>query len=411
MLRAAFPAFSLPTDAHRLSLLLLLSALDCSARQQGALLGFGGGASAEVDVFLDCPTQRLLLTSPGTAGSVSYQLPAASATDGSSLALLLTQDPPSGGFAACANGRQLTPRSGSSAALLQQLAGAGDGSASGGGLLGPAVVIGARLDTALSARADLAAVFVSDGILPCNRTLTGQPLQELRQELAAAAAQQAAPPTVAVQHQPAGDAVVGEPVSLAVTATPSGGALGHAHRIRLTFFGLAPEGCTAAECGDRVVEAAGAAPPGQPAALAASATFAKPGRYIVRIEVRGCLYWMAGRLLDGCGHASSRPDLTLRLQVTSMQGHTATHDHALLVRKQGDSKGAAPCCRHSAVPVAQQLGRPISDTVYRDGTAAQQAAALGWSDDYWQVGPAAAAAAAAADSAVRCPGAASARAA
>lgn len=56
-------------------------------------------------------------------------------------------------------------------------------------------------------------------------------------------------------------------------------------RLRATFFGLAPEGCTAAECGDRVIEAA-IAPPGQPAQLAASVAYPKPGRYVVRIEVR-----------------------------------------------------------------------------------------------------------------------------
>jgi hypothetical protein len=66
-----------------------------------------------------------------------------------------------------------------------------------------------------------------------------------------------------------------------------------------------------------------------------------------------------------------------------MRGTVLTHDHALLVRKQGDAGRAARCCRHSPVPVAAQLGRPISDTWYRDATARQQAAALGWSEANW----------------------------
>lgn len=66
-----------------------------------------------------------------------------------------------------------------------------------------------------------------------------------------------------------------------------------------------------------------------------------------------------------------------------MRGGVLTHDHAMLVRKKGDGGAAAPCCRHSAVPVAAQLGRPVSDVRYRDETARRQAAALGWSDAYW----------------------------
>lgn len=73
-----------------------------------------------------------------------------------------------------------------------------------------------------------------------------------------------------------------------------------------------------------------------------------------------------------------------------MRGHVVTHDHALLVRKLGDpaltdpAATGAPCCRHTPGVVAQQLGRPISDTHFRSGTASQQAAALGWSQDYMQ---------------------------
>lgn len=74
-------------------------------------------------------------------------------------------------------------------------------------------------------------------------------------------------------------------------------------------------------------------------------------------------------------------------QVTDMQGSVFTQDHTLLVRKLGDpalterGAGGAPCCRHSPGIVAQQQGRPISDTRFRDATAAAQAAAAGWPAD------------------------------
>lgn len=72
-----------------------------------------------------------------------------------------------------------------------------------------------------------------------------------------------------------------------------------------------------------------------------------------------------------------------------MRGRITTHDHALLVRKHGDpalaapSAAGAPCCRHTPGAVAQQLGRPLSDSDYRSAAAARQAEALGWSQDYW----------------------------
>lgn len=57
-------------------------------------------------------------------------------------------------------------------------------------------------------------------------------------------------------------------------------------RLRATFFGLAPEGCTAAECGDRSVEAP-VAPAGQAVQLTATVAYPQPGRYVVRVAVRG----------------------------------------------------------------------------------------------------------------------------
>lgn len=74
-----------------------------------------------------------------------------------------------------------------------------------------------------------------------------------------------------------------------------------------------------------------------------------------------------------------------------MRGSILTHDHILLVRKLGDPalegqhSAGAPCCRHTPGIVAQQLGRPVSDTRFRDATAAAQAAAAGWPADNVEV--------------------------
>lgn len=273
VLRATFPSFALPSDGSHVSLLLYVPRLDCGVPQQGVLLSLGSGGTPAVDVAVDCgPQHAALLLTSAELGSAAYQLPAGSTGAGASLALVLTQDRP-GAFAACADGQELAALPGSSAALLQHLADSA--------LLGPAVVFGARGDAERSARADIEAAYVSNAPVPCNRTQPGTPLQGLLQDLAAAAAITAALPplTVTVDQQPTAVAV-GQQLRLAVTAA---GAVGDARRIRVTLFGLAPEGCAAAECGDRVVETL--APQGQPASLAVAAAYPRAGRYVVRVEV------------------------------------------------------------------------------------------------------------------------------
>ena len=196
----------------------------------------------------------------------------------------------------------------------------------------------------------------------------------------------------------------------------------HRRRVRATFYGLVPEGCTASECGDRVVEAPAPAPAGQPATLALTATYPKSGRFIVRVEVRGRRdgWRRAGgvtpqRLRGGASAVPARPrpcPPTLpdpscpparHPQVTGGGGRVATQDHALLVRKRGDpalalassptsasssassASAGAPCCRHTPGLVAHQLGRPGRDDEYRAPAAARQAAgALGWPAAYWE---------------------------
>ena len=65
-----------------------------------------------------------------------------------------------------------------------------------------------------------------------------------------------------------------------------------------------------------------------------------------------------------------------------MRGTLATRDHAVLVRKQGDTARRAPCCRYSSHVVAQQLGRPVHHTQFRPAALAPLFAALGWDSGY-----------------------------
>jgi hypothetical protein len=346
VLRAIFPSFSLPTDGPAVSLLLLLSAIDCSSPRRGALLAFGG-----TDVAMDCGTQRLVLS--GSTGTASYTLPSGAAAASSAsapLALLLTQA--AGAFAVCVNGQALPPLSVSSDALLGQLASSSD-------LLGAGVIFGSRTDATRSARTDIAAAYVTADALACSSTRPGQPLQALQQRLdaAAATARQAVltPPAVVVVagQQGGADGVVNQPLQLNLSIASNTTQGTTKLKSRAILYGLAPAGCSAAQCGNVVVDVPPPAAAGVPATLTVTATYTKPGRYLARVEV------------------------------TSTEGLITTHDHAFLVRKAGNP-GTAPCCRHSAVPVAGQLGRPISDVRYRDPTSAAQAAALGWSAAYWQ---------------------------
>ena len=233
VLRGTFPTFSLPTDGQHLSLLLALSSLDCSSGQRGVLLSLGGSASTSssnssspaVVMAVDCAEQQLLLSSSGL-GTATYNLPALSSSNGS--LLLLSQNRQQASFGVCVDGQQLPALADSSPALLQHLAGSGSPN-----LLGDAVVIGARSDSARSARADLAALYVADLRIACQQTLPGDQQAALLYDLAAAAAAARDPevqPSLAVVQQPAEDGVVGEPLHLHVTATPGSGALADTHR-------------------------------------------------------------------------------------------------------------------------------------------------------------------------------------
>jgi hypothetical protein len=238
VLRGTYPTFSLPTDGQHLSLLLALSSLDCSSGQRGVLLSLGDSASTisgnssspAVVMAVDCAKQQLLLSSSGL-GTATYNLPSPSSSNASLTLLLLSQDRQQASFGVCVDGQQLPALADSSPALLQHLAGSGSPSSSD--LLGDAVVIGARSDSARSARADLAALYVADLRIACQQTLPGDQQAALLQELAAAAAAARDPeaqPSLAVVQQPAGDGVVGEPLHLHVTATPGSGALADTHR-------------------------------------------------------------------------------------------------------------------------------------------------------------------------------------
>ena len=239
MLRAAFPAFSLPTGGPRLALLLSAAAAECAGASYGAVLGFGGGpgGAPRVELRLDCAARQLVLWDAGQGGSVTitspairFQLPnratgAPPAVPAAAFnALLLSLG--GGGPLVCVDGQQLLMDASSSADLLQRLAAASTANA-----LGPALVLGAPTDTSRAARVDLGAAFVTDAALPCARTAPAD-APALLSELAAAASSGSAPTTlpalsVQVDGQPGGQAaVVGQALQLLATATPAGSASG-----------------------------------------------------------------------------------------------------------------------------------------------------------------------------------------
>lgn len=187
--------------------------------------GSSSGAAPAIDVALDCPRRLLLFTTP--TGLLSYQLPKSPAAG---VALMLQQDVQNASFRLCADGSELLPSPGVGGQALLRLLGSSGSQASS--LLGPAVVLGARTDTARSARTDIGAAFVADSLIPCARTQPGAPLQALLQELStAAAAVPLSPPAVEVVQQPGGrDAAVGEAVQLFITATSSAAAAAYPHR-------------------------------------------------------------------------------------------------------------------------------------------------------------------------------------
>ena len=122
-------------------------------------------------------------------------------------------------------------------------------------------------------------------------------------------------------------------------------------RLKLTFYGVPPDECAAAECGDLAFQAQGAG--GQVVSLAAVAVrFPRPGRWLVRAQAS-----------DG-------------------RGAVATRDHSVLVRKVGDTQRRAPCCRHTPHIVAGALGRPLDHTVFRAPSVYAAAERLGWSREY-----------------------------
>ncbi|KAL4443899.1 hypothetical protein ABPG75_011636 [Micractinium tetrahymenae] len=289
VLRATFPAFSLPTDGQHFALLLHLTSLDCSGAGGGALLGLGA-ASLSLGCSAEGQPAELVLAAPDGSAGTRFTLPPGSSTSGSSSSdtvLTLSLDRQQRSFAVCVNGQLLLPAGSGggagSAALLQTL-----GSLSPAELVGSAVVLGARSDAEPAARVQVAAAYAVDFAIPCDSTAPGEAQAGLLSLLADAAAAWSgraadAAPGLAIELQPSGDATVGQEIQLGCTVTPANA--DDAFRLRLTLFGLTPPGCTAAECGDFVVESSGAPAPGQPARLDVTAVYPKAGRYIARLEV------------------------------------------------------------------------------------------------------------------------------
>lgn len=307
-----------------------ISVAQCSSA--GALASLGA-----LDLYLDCtPAGSALTLSSAGLGSLRYALPGASAAGFNAT---LTQDTAGGAFSLCLDGRQASPVNGSAqggGALPAALA-------SNVSLLAGAVALGPRGDATAAAEADVAALWLTNFVLPCGSG--GDP-----GAMAAAAAAANRPPVVGAPAQtPAGDVFVGQQVQLSALASdPDGDPL----LIRATAYGAPVPACIAAECPD--VAAAAYDATGH-ASVTIAVAFPKPGRYVIRVEAS-----------DG-------------------GGAVVAWDHALLVRKVGDVNGSAPCCRLAPGAVAQQLGRPLHDTVFRDESVYRHAVTLGWSREYMDV--------------------------
>ena len=324
VLRASFPSWALPQSGPQLTLLLKVDS--CGAA--GTLFGFGA-----VAVLLDCT--KGLLTLHGSAsglGTLEYPMPPASAN----VTILLAQQAQQNAFTICVNSQALSPSGALNPPLLQQLA-------SNSSLLGSTVRLGAASDTVTPAEADVSAFWVSDALLPCANST------EAIRTVAALAAGNQQPELSTPIQTPAGDTFVGQLIQLDVAVVDADG---DPVTLRATAYGLPQAGCTqAAECPDTAAQVTGT---GQANLLRAFA-YSRPGRYVVRVEAS-----------DGSGAIQAM-------------------DHVVLVRKQNDTAGAAPCCRHSPGIVAQQLGRPTHQTVYRDASVYTYAQTLGWTKDYVEV--------------------------
>ena len=72
----------------------------------------------------------------------------------------------------------------------------------------------------------------------------------------------------------------------------------------------------------------------------------------------------------------------VRAQAADGAGGWSSLDFQLLVRKAGDVGARAPCCRSTALIIAQQLGRPIDATTFRPGWINTSAGAVGWDAGY-----------------------------
>jgi hypothetical protein len=72
----------------------------------------------------------------------------------------------------------------------------------------------------------------------------------------------------------------------------------------------------------------------------------------------------------------------VRAQTADGAGGWVSQDFELVVRKAGDVSARAPCCRSTALIIAQQLGRPIDATTFRPGWINASAGAVGWDAGY-----------------------------
>ena len=150
-----------------------------------------------------------------------------------------------------------------------------------------------------------------------------------------------------VKPFPSDRVFVGETVTLTASAFHQQGILTHA---RVTAFGLPRSGCEGTDCGDMVFDSSSDS---GTLAFTAKVRYPLPGRWLIRLEAT-----------DGTGTINST-------------------DCYISVFKLRDWRREAPCCRTTPFIIAEQLGRPLHRSIFREeSTMNAGREQLGWTKQY-----------------------------
>jgi len=332
VLGARYSAFALPSNSSSLSFLVDVS-LDQGC-QMGVIFGVG-----PIDVSISCSSTASLVVDGGALGLVSFPMPQLSSQDiQEHVHFVLTLDNSLLGqrISLCTRGAPVTPDVSDGAALFSHLAQLHSS------LLSSDIIIGSRdSDLKNTARVRLDRFLLRTDPPAAVACPTTSSLQ-----LTWSVPFHKPPQIVAIDQVPQGDIITEQEVRFISKAVhPEGLPI----KFELTVYGLPPDGNDLATGGDAIFSADG---PTGSAHITTSVRFPLPGKYLVRARASG-----------GTGTVISK-------------------DISVLVRKIGDLRKSAPCCRHTSYTVTQQLGRPIHQTEYRGDSVASGAERLGWSPEY-----------------------------